>query len=84
MESALSCTIQPVHADQGVREASRINALKDSNADLPEAKMTDFGRHDKAAEYRQPAAFRFHGNATVRGFADAAHEMVKQLCRPAT
>jgi hypothetical protein len=55
---ALSREIQPVHADEGVREASRIKALKDSNADLPYAKMTDFGRHDKAAEYRQTAAFR--------------------------
>jgi hypothetical protein len=65
MEGAPSCIIQPVHADQGVREASRMNALKDSNADLPAAKMTDFRRHDKAAEYRQPAAFPPQTHARV-------------------
>jgi hypothetical protein len=50
-----------------MREASRIRALKDSNADLPDAKMTDFGRPDKATEYRQPAAFKPHNRAVASG-----------------
>jgi hypothetical protein len=60
-----------------------MKALKDSNADLPEAKMTDFRRHDKAAEYRQPAALRPQKRARISGCPYYGHQMVKQLCRKA-
>jgi hypothetical protein len=69
--------IQPAHADQGVRETSRDNALKDSKADLPYAKMTDFGRHDKAALLPHHASFRHQHRrlAPIIPASDQLHDL---------